>query len=137
MPKTFLTIQTSLHGDGIVPESKEPALHVYCWDEACDFDSDEKWYMGFPLADDPGELAIEDDRCLYWYKDNAAPWLDRWCFSIRLAALTSPANLKSLAVIPSFKLLEGRSVLEALPDELFDKGLFKYSDHAALFRVTK
>ena len=95
--------------------------------------------MSFPLLDvveTPDDITIEGERCLRWrskggYGDE--PWMGHWCFSIQLTALANPTDLKRLVIKPCLDLLKGKPSIEALPDELFDIGLFRYPDHGALF----
>lgn len=53
----WLTIQANATGKYLLPESQEPVLHVYLWENACDFDEN---YNAFPYAvDDEMEATVE------------------------------------------------------------------------------
>lgn len=129
--KSYLSIQVSLSGDGLIPGSKEPVVHVCCFDEASNFSEDDYYYMGFPVEDDEDseELCrIHHQRCLVWYRNTETPWMSSWCYSLRLTALLGVADVDRLVVEPSMKLLSGASVLDALPDNLLDREVFSYRD---------
>lgn len=124
----WLTIQANATGKYLLPESKEPVLHVYLWEDACDFD---ETFNAFPYAaDGEMEATVEMER-LVRYGDgrmgaeSEIHWLDMWAFCVRLTDLQTPSDLIRLVVQPALKLMMGRPVEEALPDSLLKGGLMK------------
>ena len=128
LAKSYLSIQVSLSGDGLIPGCKEPVVHVSCFEVASYFAEDDYYYMGFPLEDeDSDEIChIEHERCLVWNRNTTTPWMSRWCYSLRLTALAGIADVDRLIVEPSMQLLSGAAVLDAIPDDLLDRDCFRY-----------
>jgi hypothetical protein len=125
----YFVFQISMHGDGIPSCVAEPILHVGCWTEPVDFE--DECFIHFP--GDPGELPeLVEQRLLRWSEDGETAWnACEWTFSIRLMCVNSSEDLKSLVIDPTLKLLRlgssSKSVLEALPDDLFETGLVRYA----------
>lgn len=125
----WLTIQANLMGDFLLPDSKEPILHVYLWDDACSFE--DETYNAFPYAaEDEMRATVERERLIRYADDRMGAeseihWLDMWAYCLRLTDLQTPGDLMRLVVQPALKLLRGRPVEEALPDNLLESGLMK------------
>lgn len=123
-----LSFQVSMLGDGCdIPGNNEPLLHVYCWESEPDLD---EHCMTFPLDADE-EMHVIADRLIVWGEQEGLQWDDQgWAYTLKLVQLNNPADLHDHVIRPMMKLLQGVSVMQALPDSL--PGLLHYPNVEAL-----
>lgn len=106
----YVGYQISMFGDGVVlPENKEPLLHVFCWADTPSFEGGN--YQGFPVLDDEiNGFDVLENHLLHWGSANAA-WNERgWTFSLRLLQLNTPDDLQTQVIAPALALLNAESI---------------------------
>ena len=129
----YLGFQISMTGDGIaIPGNKEPLLHVFYWEDPCDFK--DEYYAFFPyLHDDETPFEILHSRLMFWGDLANTAWNERgWTFSLRLTTLNSPEDLRKFVIAPAMALLRCEDVRKALPDSWLDETLVCYPTVASL-----
>ncbi|MEN9492193.1 MAG: hypothetical protein RJA63_2642, partial [Pseudomonadota bacterium] len=108
----YLGYQISLLADSLLPDDKFPMVHVFLWSVLNDL---EDYRVRFPFDD--GKL--EADRLITWANGDASKWTDRdWTFSLRLTSLNNRQNLVESVINPALALLQMKTAIEALPDDL-------------------
>lgn len=124
-PEAYLGFQISLEGDGInIPglNDNEPLIHVFCWNDPCDFS--EENYLSFEglEKDDQSVATVENNRLLVWdgpYETSQTKLGQvGWAYSLRLLSLNTPEDLKRHIIDPAIALLRGSQIIHALPDSL-------------------
>ncbi len=116
-----LFFQISLAGEGMAAVGcSEPLLHIGLWDEPISFTND--YYMGFPLfSEDEVAPEIDGEVLMRW---QGSPPAGLWLYSLRLAAVNTPDDIRRKVVEPVRALLAGRPVEVALPTSMV--GVVRY-----------
>lgn len=118
-PQHFINYQISLAGDYIGhPENPNPLVYVSLWEFGASFKDD--MYM---TPSPSGDCEIIGNKIVQWKSQSENSWLpDLWTFAVLLEKINSIENMNENIIQPLIKLLNGKSIDEALPDTL---ALFK------------
>lgn len=124
----YIGFQVSMNGDGIaIPGNDEPLLHMFSWGGETPIDFHEENYIGFPFEDVEGSgedpYEVQANRIMTWSLPGQASRIYSWNYSLRLLTLADESALKRYCVCPALKLLQGTSILDALPDSFLEQGM--------------